>query len=212
MSSTKKLLLRKIWPACHINFCGFAFDVQRQFSKPLDINENEGLQKIPKGITTQEQMTPQWIRLNSLNKDLVPSTVKRMMKFEVVYFSECSATGVDLSLNPLPRFGKGMEPIPGEGITVSSSAITDAVQRQLVNKYRLPRIIQTHTDSPKALSLYHHVANTHPGTIKRPVWNSRVHTRIRHKRKTRNRTVNEAADEQTTSATDTATYMGFSNY
>ena len=31
-------------------------------------------------IDTQQQMTPQWIRLNALNKDLVPSGVKRMMR------------------------------------------------------------------------------------------------------------------------------------
>ena len=169
----------------------------------------EGITKKPKGIATQPQMTPQWIRLNSLNKDLVPSRVKRMMKFEILYFCECSSTGIDLSLNPLPLFGKGLEPEPGESIIVGSSAVSDNVKKKLRNQYKLPRIFATHTDGPRAMSLYHWVSNTHPGTIKRPVWSSRMHTRICNKRKTRNKIINEVATEQTTSE---ETYMGFSNY
>ena len=172
-------------------------------------NEMEGLTKKPKNIITQSQMTPQWIRLNSLNKDLVPSTVKRVMKFEIMYFSECSSTGIDLSLNPLPRFGQGLEPAPGESIVVGSSSVTDNVKKTLRNQYKLPRLYATHTDGPRALSLYHWVSNIHPGTIKKPTWNSRIHTRIRNKRKTQNKIINEIASEQTVSG---ATYMGFSNY
>ena len=175
-----------------------------------DVVTMEGLPKIPKDMKTQQQMTPQWIRLNGLNKDLVPANIKRMMKFEIIYFSECSSTGIDLKMNPLPRFGMGLEPAPGASIIVGSSSVMDNTKKTLRNQYKLPRIISTHTSGPRALSLYHWGSNIHPGTIKRPTWNTRMHTRIRHKRRKQNGSVNELADEQTNSSG--TTYLGFCNY
>ena len=175
-----------------------------------DLVNMEGLTKVPRDLVTQEQMTPQWIRLNSLNKDLVPANIKRMMKFEIIYYSECSSTGIDLKLNPLPRFGVGMEPEPGASIIVGSSSVTDNLKSKLRNQYKNPRIISTHTSGPRALSLYHWGSNIHPGTIKRPTWKSRMHTRIRHKRRTQNGSANEIADDQTN--TSGPTFLGFCNY